>query len=179
MRKDTFPIYDRISFILEKLKRGILLTTKHDGKVNTMSIGWGQIGIEWNRLFFVALVRKGRYTHEMLEKNGEFTINVPLHDDCNDIIGYCGSHSGRDTDKIKDLNLTLEDSLIVSVPGIVELPLTLECTVLYKQDQDLSLLPEHLRNQFYPQDKGSAESGSNQNLHTMFYGEIEKYYVLE
>ena len=179
MRKDTFPIYDKISFIMEKLKRGILLTTKNGDKVNTMSIGWGHIGIEWNRLFFTALVRKGRYTHEMLENNGEFTINVPLQDDCADIIRYCGTNSGRDTDKVKDLNLTLEDSLIVSVPGIVELPLTLECTVLYKQDQDLSLLPDHLRKQFYPQDKDSSENGSNRDLHTMFFGEIEKYYVLK
>ena len=81
--------------------------------------------------------------------------------------------SGRDMDKIKALNLTLVDSDHVSVPGIKELPLTLECKVLYKQKQDLSAIPEALIQRYYPAD----DAGFRDN-HIAYYGEILNAYLI-
>ena len=67
-------VYENMNEIMKRLKTGILLTTKKDGKVNTMTIAWGAIGIEWNKLVFMALVRQSRHTHGMME--GEFTVNI-------------------------------------------------------------------------------------------------------
>ena len=53
-------------------------------------------------------------------------MNIPFKPFDNKILGYCGTHSGKDTDKIADLNLTLEEGEKISVPAIAELPLTLE-----------------------------------------------------
>ena len=128
----------------QSMKKGILLTAKADGKVNTMTIGWGTIGIEWLKPIFTVYVRESRYTKSILEETGEFTINVPLNGCDKNILTVCGTKSGRDMDKIKELGLTLEAPEVISVPAIKELPLTLECKVIYKQDQDpAAIAPEN------------------------------------
>ena len=106
---------------------------------------------------------------QMLEKNGEFTINVPMGQVDKNILGYCGTKSGRDTDKIADMGLTLEPGEKVSVPGIKELPLTLECKVIYKQKQENEKIPAALFDRYYP-------AG---DFHTAFYGEIVGAYIAE
>ena len=169
--------YDHMNDILRALKKGVLLTTKKDGKVNTMTISWGNIGIEWDKLIFVTYVRQSRHTHTMLE-SGEFTINIPYNQNANKILGYCGSKSGKDTDKIKDLGLTLIKGRKVDVPAIKELALTLECQVIYKQLQDKTAIPTPIRDSFYPQDVASDFTGSNKDYHTMFYGEVVSAYII-
>ena len=172
MKKILNP-FDCAGQICEAMKKGILLTTKAEGKVNTMTIGWGHIGIEWGKPIFVAYVRESRYTKEMLEKNGEFTVNVPVGDACGKALGFCGSKSGRDLDKIHALGLTTEEPLSVSVPGIKEFPLTLECNVIYKQKQDLSAIPEALIQRYYP-----ADDAGFRDYHIAYYGEILNAYLI-
>ena len=171
--------FDYAGEICKALSQGILMTTAAEGQVNTMTIGWGTIGIQWGKLIFIAFVRDSRYTMQMLEKNGEFTINVPLGQVDKKILGYCGTKSGRDTDKITDLGLTLEPGENVSVPGIKELPLTLECKVIYKQKQDLSVVPEEILNRYYPEYEEYCFAGDNRDFHYAYYGEIVGAYIVE
>ena len=169
--KKTINAFDYAGDICKAMPQGILLTTAAEGKVNTMTIGWGTMGIEWGKPIFVAYVRDSRYTMQMLGKNPEFTINVPMGQVDKKILGYCGTKSGRDTDKIADLGLTLEPGEAVSVPGIKELPLTLECKVLYRQRQDSSALPMDIIQRYYP--------GEEHDRHVAFYAEIVSAYIIE
>ena len=157
------------------MKPGILLTTKAGEKVNTMTIGWGKMGIEWNKPIFIAYVRETRFTKQMLEENGEFTVNIPYGEFDNKILSYCGTKSGRDTDKIRDLGLTLVESGEISVPGIAELPLTLECKVIYKQKQDLTQIPQSVMDRFYP----VIDESGFRDYHIAYCGEIVNAYLIE
>ena len=74
--------------------------------------------------------------------------------------------------------LTLVDSDVVSVPGIAELPLTLECRVIYRQDQELSLYSPDIM-AYYPQDVDSRATRANRDPHITFFGEIVNAYVIE
>ena len=177
--KKKINLNDYAGLILKKLKTGVLITAKNGDKINPMSIAWGQIGIEWNKPIFTTFVRTGRYTHQMLEKSGEFTVNIPVEDKATDIIRYCGTKSGRDVDKVKELGLTLVESDEVGAPGIKELPLTLECRIIYTQLQDKHAFSADVRERFYPDSFGSEEPSSNRDIHTMFYGEILKAYIIE
>ena len=160
---------------LEQVGKAALVTTKADDEVNTMTIGWGTLGIEWAKPIFTVFVRQSRHTKTLLDKNGEFTINVPLKDaDVKQVLSVCGTKSGRDMDKIKELGLTLEEAEVISVPGIKELPITLECRVVYKQDQDLSMLDEDKRLRYYK--PGTRDDGDN---HTAYYGEVLAAYIIE
>lgn len=165
--------FDCAGQICEAMKKGILLTTKAKDQVNTMTIGWGHIGIEWGKPIFVAYVRESRHTKALLELNGEFTVNAPAETADSKIIGFCGSKSGRDLDKISELGLTLEDPISISVPGIKEFPLTLECKVIYKQKQDLRAVPQELIDRYYP-----ADASGYQDYHIAYYGEILNAYLI-
>ena len=173
--KKQVDAFDYAGLICKAMKKGVLLTTKAGDTVNTMTIGWGKIGIEWNRPVFIAYVRETRYTKQLLEAAGEFTVNIPVGDADSRILGYCGTKSGRDTDKIPDLSLTLVDSDNVQVPGIRELPLTLECKVIYKQKQDLAQLPESITDRFYP----VVNEDGFRDYHIAYYGEIVNAYLIE
>ena len=177
--KKKIDVLDYASHILKEVKKGVLITTKANEKINSMSVSWGCLGIEWNRNVFVIFVRENRYTRSMLDKNPEFTVNIPINKIDRNIIKVCGMQSGYNIDKIKELNLTLEEANMISVPGIKELPLTLECKILYKKKQDYNELPENIKNTFYPQDVDSSFYGTNKDCHIAYYAEIVDCYIIE
>lgn len=172
--KRKIELWNEAGYILEQVGKGVLLTAAAEGKVNTMTIAWGTMGIQWKKPIFIAFVRESRYTKEFLDKNGEFTVNIPYGEYDKSILSICGTRSGRDIDKIQELGLTLEESETISVPGIRQLPLTLECKVIYRQDQDpLAITPENIA-RYYPK-----ENGHNGDFHTAYYGEITAAYIIE
>ena len=173
--KQQVEAFDYAGHICKAMKKGILLTTKVGETVNTMTIGWGKIGIEWNRPVFIAYVRETRYTKQLLEESGEFTVNIPYCDVDPKILSYCGTKSGRDTDKIRDLGLTLVDSDVVQAPGIAQLPLTLECKIIYKQQQDLTKVPPEILHRFYP----ALDETGFRDYHIAYYGEIVNAYLIQ
>ena len=124
----------------------------------------------WGKSIFVAPVRKNRYSHELLEAHGEFTVFVPSGD-MKKAIALCGSQSGRVTDKIAAGGLILAPSSVVSVPHIVAPGLVLECRVIYKTDFADDALDDAVRAQWY----SGRDAG---NLHTLYFGEIMAQYEL-
>ena len=136
-----------------------------------MTIGWGTLGVIWERPVFVAYVRQQRHTRKMLDQCHEFTVNIPVDNNFRrKILGVCGSKSGRDLDKIEAAGLTLVEPEVISVPGIKELPLTLECRVLYRQEQESDQFNDEITRQFY-----TIETGD----HICYYGEIVSAYIIE
>jgi flavin reductase (DIM6/NTAB) family NADH-FMN oxidoreductase RutF len=171
--KKTVDAFAYSNQICNAMKKGILLTTACGEQVNTMTIGWGHIGIEWGRPVFVAYVRESRYSKTLLDETGEFTVNIPVEEVDPKILGYCGTKSGRDCDKIRDMGLTLETPRKTGVPGIREFPLTLECKVLFRQTQNPELIPSDIQKRFYP-----ADCAGLQDAHIAYYGEILDAYLI-
>ncbi len=178
MTKKEINVFDYAGDILKALKKGVLITSKSGDKINSMTIGWGTIGVEWAVPIFTAFIREGRYTRELLDEGDSFTINVPMEGSDRKPIGYLGSNSGRDTDKLKDTGLTLVPSDVVDAPAIKEYPLTLECRIVFRQLQDRNALADD-KMSFYPQDVAGDFHGSNRDFHVAYYGEILKAYIIE
>ena len=170
MNKRKIEITEYTDVITSALKKGVFLTSKVGDKVNTMVIGWGHVGRIWERLVFIAYIRDIRYTREMLDANPEFTVNIPVNGFSKEAFVICGTDSGRKMDKIKEAGLTPVIPEVISVPGIKEFPLTLECRMIYRQEQDASRLPEDIRRQFY-----TIETED----HIAYYGEIVSAYMIE
>jgi flavin reductase (DIM6/NTAB) family NADH-FMN oxidoreductase RutF len=159
--------------VFAKTRSGILLTTKADGKVNTMVIGWGHLGTLWGMPTFLAFVRSSRFTYGQLGKNPEFTVNVPREERLNpDIMRVAGTESGRDEDKVAKLGLTLVEPEVVSVPAIAEVPITLECQVIYRQQLSLDDFPSDVRARFY----AHPDEDPQDAVHTMFVGKVVASY---
>lgn len=172
--KREVNVWDYAEKIMQTLQKGVLMTTAADGEVNTMVIGWGHLGTIWYKPTFIAYVRESRHTKKLVDKTGEFTVNIPLGQADKNVIAVCGSKSGRDMDKIKELGLTLEPGQTVNVPGIKEFPLTLECKVLYQQDQDPAAIDPASHARFYAPDSHNAG-----DYHTAYIAEITAAYIIE
>ncbi len=175
--KESVNITDVANRITEALPRGILLNTRGD-KFNSMVIGWGHIGTLWGRPTFHVYVRQGRYTKGQLDKTGEFSISVPLEGVDPRISRVCGTQSGFQVDKAEAAGLQLEPPEVISTPGVRQYPLTLECRILYAQDQDLSRIPQEIRKHTYPQDVPGTNPMANRDFHTMYVGEIVAAYII-
>jgi len=177
--KREIQVFDYAKEIVSAIPRGVLLTTKSGETVDSMTIGWGTLGVDWSMPVFIAFIREGRYTRELLDASREFTVNVPCGPFDRKILGYCGSHSGRDVDKAAALGLTLVPGELVGAPAIRELPLTLECKVLYRQLQDRAEIPASIRSRMYPEDVDGSQPMENRDYHVAYYGQIVKAYILE
>ena len=93
----------------------------------------------WGRPVFIAPVRKSRYTFELLEKCGDFTLSVPA--EVNDFIEQlklCGSRSGRDCDKYAAAGLELNPSKEIEVPVIKGCGAYFECRTIYTQEKQIA-----------------------------------------
>ncbi|PLX02945.1 MAG: hypothetical protein C0595_08600, partial [Marinilabiliales bacterium] len=49
-------VMDHLGEIMSGVKVAALISTATANKVNSMTISWGHIGIEWNKLIFIAYV---------------------------------------------------------------------------------------------------------------------------
>ncbi len=74
-------------------------------------------------------VRPERYSHGLIQKSGEFVVNVPDIDTV-DATELCGVMSGRQGNKFEKAGLTPIEGLKVKAPIILECPLNIECRVV-------------------------------------------------
>ena len=106
-----------------------VMVTVGDGKdiSNIVTIAWTGT-INSDPAMVSISVRKSRYSHELLCKNGEFVINL-ISKELTYAMDYCGVKSGRDIDNFAETKLTKGEAKTVSVPIIVESPVNIECKV--------------------------------------------------
>jgi flavin reductase (DIM6/NTAB) family NADH-FMN oxidoreductase RutF len=94
---------------------------------NIITIAWTGIVNSEPPMTYIS-VRKSRLSHGMIEKSGEFVINL-----CTEKLAqatdYCGVKSGREINKFKDQNLTPVPGQHVRCPMIQEAPVNIECRV--------------------------------------------------
>ena len=172
--KKEIAIFDYAEDILKAVKKGVLVTTKANDRVNALTISWGMLGIQWGVPIFITFIRESRFSKQMLDTHGEFTVNIPVGSFNRKITTVCGRESGRNVDKIKKLGLTLVESEEISVPGILELPLTLECKVIYSQPQDQEKIEDRFITKYY-----NGPKTGDTAYHTAYYGEIKKAYIIQ
>ncbi len=178
MKKYIQP-FDHAGNIAKALPGGILLTTCAGKRIDSMTIGWGLMGIEWGKPIFTVFVRESRFSRQLLDQSGEFSVNAPLGTCHKNVLAVCGTSSGRDVDKIAALGLTTETAERICAPGIREFPLTLECRVIYRQEQDLSVLARPCLEAFYPRGTDMADPAARNDRHIAYYGEIVSAYIIE
>ena len=167
--KEKINVFDYAELIDKAIHPGVLLNTNGD-KFNSMVIGWGHLGVIWGINTFVVYVRQSRYTKAQIDKTMEFTISVPMGETkYPKIFEVCGTMSGRDVNKAD--YVTLEEPATNHTPGIREYPLTIECEVIYKQDQDLDAIAPEVRNKHYGSDPP--------DFHTCYIGRIVDAYIIK
>ena len=69
------------------------------------------------------------YKHAGISFDREFVVHYPSAEQ-GAMAWFCGTRSGRDTDKIKEANLSLINSVAVHVPTIEGVTVAFECRVV-------------------------------------------------
>ncbi|MDF2675947.1 MAG: hypothetical protein K0Q97_237 [Bacillota bacterium] len=143
----------------------MLITAENEGKVNAMTASWGGLGVLWNMDVVFIFLRPQRYTKEFIDATDSFSLTF-YDDSYKKTLGYLGSVSGRDEDKIYNSNLTI--GFDGKTPYFKEAEKVIICKKLFAQDlKEESFLDKNIINKDYP----------NKDFHTLYVGKIEKILI--
>ncbi|MDR2656044.1 MAG: flavin reductase family protein [Oscillospiraceae bacterium] len=140
----------------------MLISAEKDGKANTMTASWGGFGILWSKPVAYIVLRPQRYTKEFVDAAERFSLSF-FGGGQKKALGYLGTVSGRDSDKISQTGLTLKSEN--GVPYFEEAKTVLVCKKLFRQPMTAEsfVVPEVARVN-YP----------GGDFHTLYIGEIEQ-----
>lgn len=141
---------------------------------NTMTAAWGHMGSLWNlpgkkghAPTAVIYVRPQRYTYEFVEREPLFTLTF-FDESKKKALGYLGTVSGRDCDKINEAGLTKVYG--EGTTWFEEAELVLICRKLYRtQLQEDGFIDREVMERNYPE----------RDFHYVYVGEIVKALVHE
>ncbi len=134
---------------------------------NTMTASWGHLGSLWGHATAVVYVRPQRYTKEFMDRETYYTLSF-FSAEYHQVLGYLGTHSGRDQDKVAKVGLTP----VFDECGtwFAEANLVLVCRKLYRAPLvEEGFIDRNLLDRHYPQ----------RDLHDLYVGEIVKVLVAE
>ncbi len=145
-------------------EEAFLLTSGSYERWNTMTAGWGGLGWLWNEPAVFVFVRESRYTFPLIESFPKFSLSF-FPPEMKDVLDYCGTHSGADTDKAKGAGITPtgldetvafeEANLIMTCRKIAQMRLDDKCMI----DESIAKLYPH------------------GDWHHMYIGAIEGVYI--
>ena len=141
-----------------------LLTAGTMNDWNTMTAGWGGLGDIWEEPAAFVCVRESRFTYSFIDRHDRFTLSF-FPPEMKDALAFCGTHSGRDTNKAKEAGLTP-----ISLDGAVsfaEANLVFSCRKASKTVIDESSMIDSSILKLYPQ----------RDWHSMFIGFIDGVYI--
>lgn len=143
---------------------------------NGMTIAWGHLGSIWDRktshgkiMIPTAnvYIRPQRYTKQYIDKEEYFTV-CAFDPTYKRALGYMGSHSGKDSNKIKDAGLT---------------PLFIDDTIVYEEAKMIfickKIYHQRLQEEGFLQQKILDDNYPLKDYHEMYMGEIVKVLVKE
>ena len=144
-------------------QEGLLLTSGdlQSGRFNSMTVGWGAFGVMWKRPMALVVVRPTRHTRTYMEEFAEFTL-CGFGSGRREVLEFCGSHSGRDVDKVARCGLTPLASSRVAAPGFDEAEIIVECRKMYWDDFDPARFLGGFIEANYPK----------KDYHRMYLGEV-------
>jgi flavin reductase (DIM6/NTAB) family NADH-FMN oxidoreductase RutF len=142
-------------------KDWMLVTAGTAGKFNTMTASWGSTGILWNKPIAICFIRPHRHTFGFADQHEIFTLSF-FGNQYKDVLNYCGTHSGKDVDKIQKTGLKPLETPNGSVT-FEQARLVLECKKLYADFlKEENFLVKNLIDKNYPL----------KDFHKFFIGEI-------
>ncbi len=138
-----------------------LLTAGDSKSYNTMTIAWGGLGTLWGKPIATVYVKPIRYTHRFMEENDYFTVSF-YPEAYKKALGLLGSKSGRDCNKVALSGLT--PKFLPHGVTFEEARATLVLKKIYRQELDLSAIPEDAVKKYY----------LSEPVHTMYVGELQE-----
>lgn len=99
----------------------------NEEEYNVMTVAWTGTICSDPAMCYIS-VRPGRFSYDIIKRNGEFTINLTT-EALAKATDWCGVRSGKDYNKFKEMHITPEPGMKVKSPYLAESPLSIECKV--------------------------------------------------
>lgn len=147
-------------------KDWLLISAIKDGVVNTMTASWGGVGVLWSKNVATMYIRPQRYTKEFVDNADYFTLT--FFDSYKPELSILGKKSGRDGDKISEVNFTT--TMVDEQPTFTQGKMVMVCRKLYAD----TIKPE-----CFIDPTIDAAMYPLRDHHTMYVGEIMNIYVNE
>lgn len=139
----------------------MLITAGKIDAFNTMTASWGAWGHLWNKDVAICFVRPQRHTYGFMEQGETYTLSF-FDETWRGALEYCGAHSGRHVDKVRETGLTPFETVSGAV-GFQQANLILECRKLYFSDLgEDGFVDARIRREVYERD----------DFHRAYVGEI-------
>ena len=149
-------------------KEWMLLTGGSIDNFNTMTASWGQLGVIWNKNVLTCYIRPNRYTYDFVERSECFTASF-FGEEFRKALSFCGSHSGRDCDKMAETGLVPVE--LDGCTGFEQADMVMVCRKLYSYD---------LKEEGFLTDDGFPEKFFGTDpYHRAYIAEIVGVYVKE
>jgi len=103
----------------------VLVSSSFDQKDNIITLAWAGTVCSQPPLIAIS-IRPSRFSHHLIKHAGEFVINIPKKGQ-KDICEYCGTKSGQNIDKFKQLKLSKAKPFKLKTPLIEQCPIHIEC----------------------------------------------------
>lgn len=139
----------------------VLVASKKDQTTNCLTISWGTYGELWGKPIMIAFIRPERFSHEFIEDSGYFSINFFDEKYKNDTL-YLGTHSGRNEDKVGEVDFHYIDGAICKY--FKEANLVFILKKIYSDD--------FKKDNFFDKSIIKNIYGEDGKLHTFYIGEI-------
>ena len=143
----------------------MLITAGRDSLFNPMTAGWGGLGQLYNLPVAFCFINPSRYTYQLMEEGETYTLTF-YTEAYREALQYCGTHSGRDGDKVKAAGLTP-----ITTPSgskaFAEAWMIIECRKLVAQPlQQGAIYNADIRHEW-----------DGKKMHQMYIGEIINVWV--
>jgi flavin reductase (DIM6/NTAB) family NADH-FMN oxidoreductase RutF len=144
-------------------RQWMLITAGTMDAFNTMTASWGTLGHLWERDVAICYVRPQRHTYGFMERSGVYTLSF-FDETWRSALEYCGSHSGRDVDKMAQTGL-VPFATPGGAAGFQQARLILECRKVYAGDiGEAGFVERSVIEQVYPK----------RDFHRFYVGEIAR-----
>lgn len=99
-----------------------------DGEENVLAVGYCGNCSYAPPMVMVGIV-PSRYSYHLIKESGCFVVNL-VDKSYRETFDYLGRISKRDEDKLKTMNVKLENGLKVNAPILADCPVNIECTIV-------------------------------------------------
>ena len=155
--------------------RWALVTAGTPEDFNTCTVSWGSMGNVWgpnggDMSTVTVYIHPARYTQEFMAKYDTFTVSF-FPESQRKALGYLGSHSGRDEDKVANSGLTP----VAAGDGVTfkEADLTFVCKKLYEHQFDEAHLADNVKEYYAANPSMYTQVGKDRwEPHYMYIGKV-------
>ena len=147
---------------LKLFDEGCVALAENSEKANPITIGWGALGTLWSRPICTVYIHKKRFSKKIFDEAKFFSVCFLPKEYDKISLGYFGTATGRNEDKIAKSGLTLLHESEVFYFG--ESELVIICKKVGQTDFNTEQVPEGHYRDWY----------KKEGPHTIYCGEIIK-----